>query len=189
MLTLAFMVMCCGGAFAQSNVVSLNSSPGQQWLVKPASEVNETLKQADQNTTAWVPAIVPGTTFASYVAAGQEKDPNFGDNIYKVDVKSTIAIFGTVPNFMYLKITAKKTTWLNFQGVNRKADIYLNGTLLGSLDGFMQRGQFDITELVKGKKKTCYLYWFISPNSHWPMWVAPIMYPAPAGIGCLMYRA
>lgn len=32
-----------------------------------------------------VPAIVPGCVFASYVAAGVEADPNFGDNAYRTD--------------------------------------------------------------------------------------------------------
>lgn len=43
----------------------------------------------------------------------------------------------------------KQLTWLNFNGVNRKAEIYLNGHLLGILDGFMHRGRFNITEIVK----------------------------------------
>ena len=32
--------------------------------------------------------------------------------------------------------------WLNFEGVNRKGEIFFNGTRLGLLDGFMHRGEF-----------------------------------------------
>ena len=31
------------------------------------------------NVSAWVDAVVPGTAFNSYVIAGLEKDPNFGE--------------------------------------------------------------------------------------------------------------
>lgn len=47
----------------------------------------------------------------------------------------------------------KETIWLNFDGVNRKAEIYLNGFFLGTLDGFMHRGRFDITNIVSRNKK------------------------------------
>jgi hypothetical protein len=136
---------------AQTGMASLNSTAGQVWEVKPQSEVIGNPTQAGHNAAGWVKAIVPGTTFASYVAAGLEKDPNFGDNIYKVDRAKYDRSFWYRTEFKVPTNYHNKITWLNFKGVNRKADIYLNGTLLGTLDGFMQRGQFDITELVKGK--------------------------------------
>ena len=34
---------------------------------------------------AWIDAVVPGTVFYSYVAAGKEANPDYADNIYKVD--------------------------------------------------------------------------------------------------------
>ncbi|MGN8070137.1 discoidin domain-containing protein [Mucilaginibacter sp. 22184] len=148
---LTVIVTCFSSmAHAQSNEVSLNSSAGQQWKVKPQADVIDAsqVKDAGYNTSNWVTAIVPGTTFASYVAAGLEKDPNFGDNIYKVDKAKYDRSFWYRTEFGIPPSYTKKTIWLNFKGVNRKADIYLNGTLLGSLDGFMQRGQYDITSLV-----------------------------------------
>ena len=77
----------CSVAFAQSNVVYLNSSTDHHWKVKPQADITEAdhINTIDYNTKNWVDAVVPGTTFSSYVAAGLEKDPNFGDNIYKVD--------------------------------------------------------------------------------------------------------
>ena len=43
--------------------------------------------------------------------------------------------------------------WLNFEGVNRKGEIFFNGTRLGLLDGFMHRGNFDITDLLSKNGK------------------------------------
>ncbi|AYL93889.1 discoidin domain-containing protein [Mucilaginibacter celer] len=145
----------CSGVYAQSNEVSLNSSSGQQWKVKPQADVTDAsqIKDAGYNTSGWVTAVVPGTTFASYVAAALEKDPNFGDNIYKVDKAKYDRSFWYRTEFGIPASYTKKTIWLNFRGVNRKADIYLNGTLLGTLDGFMQRGHFDISALASRNGK------------------------------------
>lgn len=42
---------------------------------------------------------------------------------------------------------------MNFEGINRRGTIYLNGVLLGRLDGFMQHSEYDITEVCrKGSK-------------------------------------
>jgi hypothetical protein len=127
------------------------------WKVKPQSAVKdgvEKICQSDYVVNDWVSAIVPGTVFSSYVAAGLEKDPNFGDNIYKVD-KSKYD-----QNFWYRGTfcapvspgapgsSVKGKVWLNFKGINRKADIYMNGVRIGGLNGFMQRGHYDVTDLL-----------------------------------------
>jgi hypothetical protein len=140
-------------AAAQSNVVYLNSSKEQLWKIKAEADVSDNVNIAGYNTANWVPAIVPGTVFASCVAAGLEKDPNFGDNIYKVDKAKYDRNFWYRTEFTTPASYTKKNIWLNFKGVNRKADIYLNGKKLGTLDGFMERGQFDITSLVSRTSK------------------------------------
>jgi|GEM_PF-59387 len=131
--------MVYGSVFAQSDMQYLNSSEKQVWKVRP---------QSGDNADSWVTAVVPGTVFASYVAAGLEKDPNFGDNIYKVDRTKYDRSFWYRTEFVVPAGYSKKKIWLNFKGVNRKAEIYLNEVLIGSLDGFMQRGKFDVTALV-----------------------------------------
>lgn len=47
----------------------------------------------------------------------------------------------------------KELLWLNFRGINRKGTIFLNGTRLGELDGFMHRGRFDVTKIVRRSGK------------------------------------
>ena len=39
--------------------------------------------------------------------------------------------------------------WLNLDSVHRDGDVYVNGTKVGSMVGFFQRGRFDVTTLVK----------------------------------------
>src|SRR5450631_950896 len=99
------------------------------------------------DTRGWVNGVVPGCVFASYVAAGLEKDPNFADNIYRVDQRKYNRNFWYRMEFATPGVSGEKC-WLHFRGVNRKAEVFLNGMRLGLLDGFMQRGDFDITGLL-----------------------------------------
>jgi len=120
------------------------------WKVKAQADVadNAAIYKPGYETGDWVKATIPGTVFASYVDAGLEKDPNFGDNIYRVDKSKYNRNFWYRTEFTVPADYKKEKIWLNFKGINRKADIYLNGIKLGSLDGFMQRGQYDITNLL-----------------------------------------
>lgn len=135
--------------FAQTGPVDLASSKNQLWYVKAQAEAGKDVQTPTHTPQGWTAAVVPGTVFASYVAAGLEKDPNFGDNIHKVDRAKYDRSFWYRTNFKTPAAYKNHKIWLNFKGVNRKADIYVNGTLMGRLDGFMHRGQFDITDLVK----------------------------------------
>jgi hypothetical protein len=144
------IILFTNSSFAQTNTFNLESSKTLIWKIKPQADVANTadISQPNYKTDNWVNAVVPGTVFASYVAAGLEKDPNFGDNIYKIDKAKYDRSFWYRTEFMIPSSYTQKHIWLNFRGVNRKADIYLNGTLLGSLDGFMQQGRFDITAIA-----------------------------------------
>jgi hypothetical protein len=130
----------------------LNDSNKQiTWKVKAQADLGADSLDIYKNgyaATDWVKAIVPGTVFSSYVAAGLEKDPNFGDNIYKVDKKKYDRNFWYRTEFDVPAGFNKQKIWLNFKGINRKAEIYLNGKKIGALDGFMRRGMYDVTRLV-----------------------------------------
>lgn len=152
---------------AQTPALSLNSDNKIiSWKVKPAAELPATGAQlsaagyADQD---WVKAIVPGTVFASYVAAGLEKDPNFGDNIHQVDRAKYDRNFWYRSEFSIPANFTRERVWLNFRGVNRKAEVFVNGQRVGQLDGFMDRGQFDITPLLNRAGKNA-----LAVLVHWP---------------------
>jgi len=139
---------------------SLNNGP---WKLAPQTDVKETGEQLSTPgyaTEKWVEATVPGTVFGSYVNAGLEPDPNYGDNAWKVDVTKYQAGRGVSKFFWYrTEFTVPADyfkggrIWLNLDGVNRDADVYLNGTKVGVMKGFFQRGRFDVTALVKNGGK------------------------------------
>jgi len=133
--------------------------------------------RAQEDSGAWVNAVVPGIVFQSYVAAGLEKDPNFGDNIYRVDKKKYDKNFWyrlelATPNF-----ETGQHVELHFEGINRKGEIFFNGVRLGMLDGFMDRGVYDITSLLSksGKNVLTVLVYFPGrpiPNHASPTYIS-----------------
>jgi hypothetical protein len=150
----------------EKDVVSLSSGT---WKLAPQAEVTQTGEQistAGFPTDSWLGAQIPGTVFDSYVLDGKEKDPNFGDNIYQVDLTKYDRNFWYRTDFTVPGDYNDRRIWLNLDGVNRDADIYVNGKQVGSMHGFFQRGRFDITALaqVGGKNSLAVLDYVPPPN-------------------------
>ena len=74
----------------QVTKMSLNSSdPRIVWEVKPQADLEnvtgEQISTPGFEIPEYVKGVVPGTVFTAYVEAGIVPDPNYADNIYKVD--------------------------------------------------------------------------------------------------------
>ena len=139
------------GAAGQKKISLDSDSNFAAWKLKPQADIGKDSIQIfspGYNDAGWVKAVVPGTVFTSYVNAGIEKDPNWGDNIYKVDQTKYNRNFWYRTTFK-TSVGPGEKCWLNFEGINRKGEVFINGFRLGLLDGFMQRGKFDITSLLK----------------------------------------
>jgi hypothetical protein len=142
------------GTTAQTSI-SLNSD-NTRWTLRPQSDVGADsirIYRSDYDAHDWVTAIVPGIVFNAYVVAGIEKDPNYADNIYRVDKSKYDRNFWYRTTFATPAQSspapgAPTRTWLHFRGVNRKGEVFFNGIRLGLLDGFMQRGDYDVTDLL-----------------------------------------
>ena len=136
-------------AQAQS-VTSLNASPWQVAMQPDVKDTGEQISAAGYSSKQWLTAQVPGTAFGAYVIAGIEKEPSYGENAYLVDQQKYYQNYWYRTEF---KVPAAYTKggriWLNLDGVHRDADVYFNGTKLGVMQGFLQRGRFDVTTLVK----------------------------------------
>ena len=157
-------------AFAQSRpgtVVALRSPefhngfhPWTMCRQAKAGAGGEALSQAGYkpaDAAAWSKAIVPGTVLNSLVANGVYPEPYFGlNNAHErkliPDISQAGRDFYTYwfrTEFAVPAQFAGKEVWLEFEGVNQKAEIWLNGKLLGKLAGMFQRGIFNATSLVK----------------------------------------
>jgi len=153
----ALLVLCLGGMFLP---VASAASPGGikvpvgNWKLKAVDEVKDRadMMQTAYSVSDWVNATVPGTVFTSFVNEGLEKDPNFGDNIYRVPKEKYNRDFWYRTEFKVPEDFTGKHTWINFEGINRQADVYVNGSWVGSTDGFYERGHFDISSFISPEK-------------------------------------
>lgn len=146
--TIVLSVIFLAGT-AQTKIFLTNN-----WKLCPQDEVGRdstALFRSGYDTHNWTDAVVPGTTFTSYVAAGKEADPNYADNIYRVDKKKYDKNFWYRLEFSTPAFGGGRHLWLHFRGINRKGEIFLNGHRLGLLNGFMERGDYDITDMVSAK--------------------------------------
>src|ERR1035438_7165630 len=97
----------------------------------------------------WMVAPVPATVLSSYWNDGAIPDPNYGDNINAISDSFFYADFWYRDEFAAPGLPAGRHAWQIFRGLNWKADVYLNGALLGHIDGGFMRGEFDITKTLK----------------------------------------
>lgn len=146
---------------AQVEKISLNSS-NYIWEVKAKDDVPQgglVISKPGFKFIKSVKGIVPGVVFTAYVNAGEEKNPDFGDNIYKVDEKIYNRPFWYRTEFrLSKKLQSGQHVWLNFDNTNRYADFYFNGhkisgTLTSQKDvsGHMIRSKFDVTKFLNQK--------------------------------------
>jgi hypothetical protein len=121
------------------------------WRLERASQVQAGGEQISQAVFAdkdWLAATVPGTVLTSYLNDGAIVDPNFGENQYAVSDSYFTADFWYRDEFTAPALAAGRHAWLNFDGINWKAEVYLNGQRVGFIDGGFMRGRFDVTSLI-----------------------------------------
>ena len=121
---------------------------GGAWKVQRDSLVKASpaiLSQPGFADRDWLVATVPGTVLASYYNAGAVPNPDFGDNQSMISDSFFYADFWYRNEFTPPPATPGQRVWLNFDGINWKADVYLNGEKLGRIEGAFTRARFDVT--------------------------------------------
>jgi hypothetical protein len=109
---------------------------GGAWRLQRHSLVNAdgaTLSKVGFQDQEWVIATVPGTALSSYLNIGAIPDPNYGDNQLLISDSFFYADFWYRNEFTAPTLTEGQRVWLNFDGINWKADVFLNGEKLGRI--------------------------------------------------------
>ena len=122
---------------------------GGGWKLQRSSLVEaggEEISSPSFDDESWLVATVPGTVLASYVNAGAVPDPNFADN------QNFISESWFRSDFWYRDTfdatLSGEYRFLHFDGINFKAEVYLNGQLLGNIDGAFREGEFNVTDIL-----------------------------------------
>jgi exo-1,4-beta-D-glucosaminidase len=141
------------------------------WRVQSSAEVAATGEQVSQpgfDASGWLPAAVPSTVLAVLVANHRYPDPYFGMQLR--EIPGTDYPIGA--NFSNLPMPASspfhvpwwyrlefsvpgqlrgRHLWLNFNGINYRAEIWFNGQLIANrqaVAGTFRSYQFEVTPLV-----------------------------------------
>ena len=122
------------------------------WQLQRASEVHATgeeIASADFAPDGWIPATVPGTVLTSFINIGAVPNPNYADWVDQISESYFRSNFWYRGIVTTSNISQQGKTILCFDGINWKANIFLNGVRLGRIEGAFQRGEFDVTGLLR----------------------------------------
>jgi hypothetical protein len=147
-----------GGVVAQPHAAAAADADGRLplsgggWRIERDSLVaadGAALSKPGFDDKSWLVATVPATVVSSFWNAGALPDPNYGDNQLAISDSFFYADFWYRDEFVAPPVPAGRKLWLNFRGINWKAEVFLNGAAVGHIEGGFMRGQFDVTALVK----------------------------------------
>lgn len=109
-------------------------------------------------------ATVPATVLSSYVNAGALPDMNHDDNLMLASESFFNGDFIYKRSFDLPQEMLGKRVFLNFDGINWKAEVTLNGTNLGRIEGAFKRGKFDITPYLKERNNQLWVLIIANAN-------------------------
>lgn len=141
-----------GGVTVTPHVRDSRSLDGGDWRLKPVREIpeatGEELSTGEIDTAPWMIATVPGTVLTSYIDNGAVPDPNHMQDELQISENFFDTDFWYYTTFETPRGRSDAQRSLEFDGVNWKGDVWLNGTHLGRIDGAFRRGSFDVTKLL-----------------------------------------
>lgn len=99
----------------------------------------------------WYRATVPGTVLTTLVNDGVYPEPLYGENNRPDKIPESLC---RTSYWYRTEITvppayAGRTVWLNFEGINYTAQVWVNGAHVGQIRGAFARGTFDVTRWVQ----------------------------------------
>jgi len=128
------------------------------WYARRANEVKldgNQLSAAPFQQDGWMKARVPGTVLTTMLENRMFPAPEFSMNNTLIpdihDVGNEFYTFWFVRPFKITTVPQGKTVWLNFRGINYKADIFLNGKRINASthEGMFLRESYNITPYIR----------------------------------------
>lgn len=130
------------------------------WKMMKVSDVKASAEEVSSlgyNTSDWLSAIVPGTVLNSLVYNKKYPEPYYGLNnkiesnkipdISKVGREFYTYWFRT--EFEVPASFSGKNIWLQPDGINYRAEVWVNGNLLSTINGMFVNDYINITDFVK----------------------------------------
>jgi hypothetical protein len=140
------------------------------WQLQDAAKVPQAgsdVASAGFSTNGWYSATVPGTVLTTLVNNHVYPEPLYGENNRPEVIPESLAR----TSYWYRTLIdvpssyKNQRIWLNFDGINYSAAVWVNGVQIGAIRGAFIRGIFDITAHVKPGKKAV-LAVLVTPQPH-----------------------
>ena len=128
------------------------------WYARKANEVKmdgNRLSAAPLDKTGWLPARVPGTVLTTLLENHMYPAPEFGLNNNLIpdihEVGNDFYTYWFTRQFTINNLPEVRNVWLNFRGINYKAEIFLNGKRINrnTHEGMFLRKTFNITPYLR----------------------------------------
>jgi hypothetical protein len=128
------------------------------WQLQDAAKVPQAGNEVANtgfNTDGWYTATVPGTVLTTLVNNHVYPEPLYGENNRPEVIPESLAR----TSYWYRTLIDVPSSyknhriWLNFDGINYSAAVWVNGVQVGEIRGAFIRGIFDITANVKPGKR------------------------------------
>ena len=167
------IALCSVGTMAQSAKNGGGEIPLRSgWRVQSSCQIHATgaqISTAEFDTDGWHSTNVPSTVVAALVADGTYPDPDYGMNLREIPGTTYPIgrIFANLPmpanspfacswwyrtEFSLPKDFLGRTAWLHFEGINYRANIWINGRKFADssdVAGAYRIYDFDVTRFVK----------------------------------------
>ena len=164
---LASLVCVAAGASSLPPQPVMISSGWQLQDVAKVSQSGAAVALSNFKPQGWYSATVPGTVLTSLVNDGVYPEPLYGENNRPDKIPDSLCRtsywYRTV--FMVPRSYGHRHVWLNLEGINFSAAVWVNGKQVGSTRGAFSRGIFDVSSVVKPGKKAV-LAILVSPQPH-----------------------
>ena len=120
-------------------------------MASAADVVSKPFLEAGFDTSEWYDATVPGTVLTTLVKQGVFPDPYYGLNNLEIPDTLCRTDWWYRIKFDVADSLLSDNSRLVFNGINYRAEIWLNGSRLGRMDGAFKRGSFDVKDVLKAK--------------------------------------
>ncbi len=128
---------------------------GDLWFLQSSGKVEasgEEVSQPGFSIRGWIPTLVPSTVLGTLVDLGQFGDVFVGKNLESVPASQFEGPWWYRREFLVSRSPGLGRVMLQFDGINYRADIWLNGTKIAAAEetfGAFRRWEFDVTETAR----------------------------------------
>ncbi|HEX2455810.1 MAG TPA: beta galactosidase jelly roll domain-containing protein, partial [Vicinamibacterales bacterium] len=159
------------------------------WTIRPSAEVSAagaTVSQPGFDVSRWHKVTVPNTVVGALVQNGQYPDPYFGMNLrgipgttYPIGERFTLlptpadspfkSSWWYRTEFTLPPNRATRALWINFNGINYRANIWINGVRIAAANevvGAFRRYRFEITRHVRATGPNALAVEVTGPEPH-----------------------